>query len=639
MPSIAAAEALQELQQQLPKNLKPGESTEAYKDRDHVAYALSQLPLGTRRPLKVVAVGAGFSGLSIAREVEVGSLQNVSLTVFEKNASVGGTWYENRYPGCACDIPIHNYQFSWAPYPHFPSYYAAGEAIHQYMEDVADQHNLRKYIKTSHKVIGAKWIEERQKWQVQVVETDGRDLMVSNRETKEGEKGAPFIEECDVFLNATGCFNDWKWPNIAGREKYRGELLHSASWPKSTNLAGKTVALIGNGSTGVQILPAILDQVEKVYVFIRSRTWITAGFAQKYAGPNGTNVVFSEEQKKRWEENPDEYLEYRKAIELELNSRFRLYLKDSPEQKEALDFSINQMAEKLAVKPEIIEKLVPDFAVGFVPPFSTPHSSPRHPTRKYWKILICADAAERPRVEIVWGEIGSFEETGLTSKSGALYAVDTIICATGFNMSFSPRFPTIGQNGVDLQKKWDISPECYLSVTAADMPNYFIYLGPGSPIGHGSVVTALQRVTQYIVKFITKLQVQNYSSVVPKPHIPRAYQKHALAWLEKTSWSSHCVSTYKNGKQDGDLISLHPGSRLHYFYLLDNPRFEDFDWKSLCDDPDLTFAWLGNGFIFDESQSEISADLTWYLEPVEKEKHIKATKETPQEIPRTGAKL
>ncbi|KAF2494592.1 FAD/NAD(P)-binding domain-containing protein [Lophium mytilinum] len=579
MPSTAAEEALEELKPALPKDLKRGESTEAYRDRDHVAYALSQIPLGTRRALKVIAVGAGFSGLSIAREVEVGSLQNVSLTVFEKNASVGGTWYENRYPGYVCDIPIHNYQFSWAPYPHFPSYYAAGEAIHQYMEDVADQHHLRKYIKTSHKVVGAKWIEERQKWQVQVVQTDG----------------APFVEECDVFLNATGCFNDWKWPNIAGREKYRGELLHSASWPKSTNLAGKTVALIGNGSTGVQILPAILDQVEKVYVFIRSKTWITAGFAQKYAGPNGTNVVFSEEQKKRWEENPEEYLEYRKSIELELNSRFRLYLKDSPEQKEALDFSINQMAEKLAPKPEIIDKLVPDFAVG---------CRRATPGNGYLEAL-CSD-----KVEIVWGEIGSFEETGLTSKSGVSYAVDTIICATGFNMSFSPRFPTIGQNGVDLQKKWDVSPECYLSVTAADMPNYFIYLGPGSPIGHGSVVTALQRVTQYIVKFITKLQVENYSSVVPKPHIPKAYQKHALAWLEKTSWSSHCVSTYKNGKQDGDLISLHPGSRLHYFYLLDNPRFEDFDWKSLCPDPDLTFAWLGNGFIFDESQSEISADLT-----------------------------
>jgi hypothetical protein len=177
-------------------------------------------------------------------------------------------------------------------------------------------------------------------------------------------------------------------------------------------------------------------------------------------------------------------------------------------------------------------------------------------------------------------------------------------------MSFSPRFPIVGLNGVDLQKKWDINPECYLSVTAADMPNYFVYLGPASPLGHGSVVSSLERVTVYISKLITKLQTENYSSVVPKPHIPRAYQKQALAWLENTVWSSHCVSTYKNGSQDGPLISLHPGSRLHYFELLRNPRYEDFDWKSLCSDPDLTFAWLANGFTVDESDNNTQKDLT-----------------------------
>lgn len=124
--------------------------------------------------------------------------------------------------------------------------------------------------------------------------------------------------------------------------------------------------MIGNGSTGVQILPSILDEVEKVYVYIRSRTWVTAGFAQKFAGPGGKNVIFSEDQKKRWEENPEEYLTYRKAVESELNSRFRLYMKHSPEQREAKEFSIKQMTEKLSAKPEIVQNLVPDFAVGLV---------------------------------------------------------------------------------------------------------------------------------------------------------------------------------------------------------------------------------------------------------------------------------
>lgn len=164
--------------------------------------------------------------------------------------------------------------------------------------------------------------------------------MTSNRHTREGEAEDPFVAECDVLINGSGCFNDWKWPNITDREKFQGELLHSATWPRDVDLKGKDIALIGNGSTGVQILPAILDQVNSVRVYIRSRTWVTAGFAQRFAGPNGSNVVFTEGQKKAWEEDPGEYLKYRKEVESELNSRFKLYLKCSEEQSEARKFSV-----------------------------------------------------------------------------------------------------------------------------------------------------------------------------------------------------------------------------------------------------------------------------------------------------------
>jgi hypothetical protein len=222
---------------------------------------------------------------------------------------------------------------------------------------------LRKYLKFSRKIVGAKWVQEKMKWEVKVQRTDGSDLVRSH--AGEETQAENFTEECDVFISGTGYVNDWKWPAIPGRETYKGELLHSAIWPKDHVFKpDQTVALIGNGSTGIQILPAILNQVKKVYVFIRSPTWITAGFAQKFAGPGGTNKIFSEEQKKHWAENPEEYYAYRVAVESELNNRFRIYLKDSKEQAEAKKFSIQQMSEKLKSRPDLMKKLIPDFAVG-----------------------------------------------------------------------------------------------------------------------------------------------------------------------------------------------------------------------------------------------------------------------------------
>lgn len=229
---------------------------------------------------------------------------------------------------------------------------------------MADQYNLRQYVKTSHKIIGARWIEERKRWRVQVIQTDGRELMKADGQSTEGEVGEPFIDECDVLVNATGFYNNWRWPEIPNRSTFKGEICHSAVWPKNLSLKGKTVALIGNGSTGIQILPAILDEAEKIYVFIRNKTWVTSPVAAEHAGPNGSNRTFTPAEQQTWFENPSEYLKYRKAIEDALNGRFQLYVNDSDVQQKARSFVYNQMAEKLATQPELFTRLVPDFPVG-----------------------------------------------------------------------------------------------------------------------------------------------------------------------------------------------------------------------------------------------------------------------------------
>ncbi|KAH8804880.1 cyclohexanone monooxygenase [Xylogone sp. PMI_703] len=597
--------AVHHFQSLRPDPPQPGEGTEGYNGYDDLAFALSRVPMFTPRPVKVIAIGAGFSGIAMAKSIDSGVLPGASLTIYEKDNDVGGTWFENRYPGCACDIPATNYQFSWAPNPYWNSFYASRDDIFGYIKDVVDQHDLRKYIKTCHKVTEARWIPDRQVWQVTVRKTDGRDLVISSPGVTEGEVASEeFVDECDVLINCCGFFNNWKWPNVSNREAFKGQLLHSASWPANADndINGKTVALIGNGSSGVQILPSIIDKVEKVYIHMKSPTWITAPIAAKFAGPDGSNFNYTEEQKEHWAKDPEAYLSYRKNIEGEMNVRFPLYIDHTPEQRAAKKFCEDEMRRKLKAggKEDLLKLMLPDFAVG----------CRRVTPGNGFLESLCS-----PKCEVVWGKVEAFTEDGIKSSSGQeTHSIDTIICATGFDLSCAPRFPIHGLNGVDLQEVWGRNPESYLSVTAANMPNYFTFLGPSSPIGHGSIVTCVEFVARYVCDLIKKLQTQNYSYLVPKPHIPQLYQKQALAWLDRTAFSSHCTSTYKNGTKDGKLISLHPGSRLHYFALLSTPRYEDFEWVSLCSDrEDLTFAWHNNGFTLEETEAKEGADLTKYL--------------------------
>ncbi|KAJ6010385.1 sterigmatocystin biosynthesis monooxygenase [Penicillium sp. IBT 35674x] len=584
-----------------PVAVKPIESTEAYRTKCPVAYELSKLPFNHPRRLKVIVVGAGISGLSLAHAVETQQLKNVELVILEKNAGIGGTWYENRYPGCACDIPAHNYQFTWAPNPKTSSFYITAPEILEYLEDVADKFHLTKYIHTHRKVTGSRWLADKQVWQVTSKRTDGRRTVVSTANgTMEGEVGEDIVEECDVFINASGFFNNWRWPDVPGREEFRGVMAHSANYNPDVSLRGKRVAVIGNGSSGIQVTAAVQKVASHMSVYLRNPTWVTGNMASRFIPAGQTNFVYDQEQKKKWASNPKEYLQYRKEVEKELNIRFPLFIRDTAAQAGARDFTQKAMKSKLEQRPDLIERMLPTYAVGCRRP--TPGAG-------YLEAL-CEN-----NTEVVWGQLDRFTEKGIRSADGTEREFDVIIAATGFDMSFVPRWPIIGDKGVNLQEEWEKNPACYLSALAQDMPNYFVYLGPGSPVGHGSLITSIERITLYITDMITKLQRENYSSFQLKPRKALAYQSQMLNWLDKTVWGDNCQSSFKNGTVTGGLHAFHPGSRLHYFELLRRHRYEDFDWTSRCTEPDLEYAWLNNGFLSHELNpvEGEEVDPTWYL--------------------------
>ncbi|CAH0023717.1 unnamed protein product [Clonostachys rhizophaga] len=540
-------------------------------------YKVSETRLGVARSLRVITVGAGAAGLNLAHQIDK-HMQNIEHVIYEKNPEVGGTWYENRYPGCACDIPSHSYQFTWEPNPRWKNFYSSAPEILQYFLAIAKKYDLYRFVKLSHQVVNAQWVEDDGIWRVTV-----KDL----------NSGAEIEDWCHFMISGSGILNNWKWPDIPGLHSFNGQLLHSAAWDPDVDWSGKTVAVLGSGSSGVQIVPTIQPDAKQLITFLRSPTWITAGFAQNKAGPNGANFAFSEERKREFETNPEAYMHYRKDVEAEINNRFSFIIKDSVEQADAVKFSSEEVKSKLGAGHPLLKYFLPDFSVG---------CRRTTPGNGY------LEALTKDNVRVVTDPIVEVVPEGIILATGEVVKVDMFICATGFDISFCPRYPLIGKDGIQLGKQWEKKPEAYMSMAVPNFPNHFMFLGPNAPIGHGSVLPILEHSAKYILKMIYKCQTQDIKSIEVRKEAVSDFVEHVDTFMERTAWSTHCRSWFKNGKIDGPVVALHPGSRIHWFHMLDQPRHEDYEWTTTGPN---RFAYLGNGFSVRETKGR---DLSAYFD-------------------------
>lgn len=492
---------------------------------------------------------------------------NYSLTVYEKNSEISGTWWENKYPGCACDVPAHNYTWSFEPKLDWSAVYAGSKEIYEYFNDFAKKYHLLQYVKTEHQVIGAFWNQGQGGYDVEVQDLKG------NQTVK---------DHCDILINASGILNNWAWPAIPGLAKFKGTLLHTANWDEQVDLSGKHVGLIGNGSSGIQVLPTIQPIVEKCTTFIREPTWVSPvqGLEQH---------VFSDAERLEFATKPGALTEYRKNVERGLNGQFGLFLKDSNVQAETQQYFRQQMSEKLQ-NPELEKLLVPDWHVG---------------CRRLTPGVGYLESLRKPNVEVVYGEITAITERGPLCDNGKEYPVDVLICATGFNTSFKPRFPVIGPSGNNLQDTWSTGDkaEAYLGIAAPDLPNYLIFLGPNCPIGNGPVLSAIESQADYMLKMIDRYQTHNIATFAPKMAAVKDFIAHKDAFMQNTVWHDPCRSWYKGAGPDGPITALWPGSTLHYIEAMMELRLEDWEIEYAGN----RFAWLGNGY----SQTELDPTADW----------------------------
>ncbi|KAK5720434.1 hypothetical protein LTR17_014991 [Elasticomyces elasticus] len=569
------------------------DSNGANTDRDYHANGAGSTPKPsglnhqyafTPRKLRIITIGAGFSGLLMAHKFQhrFPEMQSyVEHTIFEGRKELGGTWLVNTYPGVQCDVPSHIYAFPFDPNPDWSRFYSSGAEIQEYILHTAKKWNLDRDVKLDHWVREARWLDDRGQWRVTVE-----------------HQGQRHEEYADVLLSGQGVLVHYKWPTIPGLHDFKGHLTHSADWDHKYDYSGKSIAVIGNGSSGIQIVPQ-MQKLPGTHVtnFLRGPTWVYYRVPpSKHLGreTDDPNPAYTDEEKKLWREKPEELRKMRHDMIARTNKAFRMFVKGSDTNRDAVAFATEQMSVKLGNDPRLCEMLIPKWEVG---------------CRRITPGPGYLESFTKPNCHATNSKITHISADAVHTDDGKTHKVDVVICATGFDVSHRPRYPPVGLNGIDLRDTWKDEPESYLSVAAPDMPNYFVMMGPNAVVGHGSLMEALNWTGDYFCQWITKIATEDIKSVTPKQSAIRAFNDYCDEIHKTLVWKGDCVSWYKRGTKDGRVTALFGGSAILYKRMIETIRAEDFDivYRTNC-----PFRFMGTGFTADEFDD--SKDLGWYIE-------------------------
>ncbi|EXJ68959.1 uncharacterized protein A1O5_07891 [Cladophialophora psammophila CBS 110553] len=549
------------------------------------------IPMGERlaftpRQLRVITVGAGFSGLMMAHKFQhrfPEMDEMIDHTIFEKRSEVGGTWLVNTYPGVQCDVPSHIYAFPFDPNPEWSRFYSSGAEIQEYIVKTTKKWNLDRDIQLNSTVKKAVWEEARGQWCL-TVEHGGKSRH----------------EWADVLISGQGVLDTYQWPTIPGIEKFKGRRVHSADWDHSYDYSHKRIAVIGNGSSGVQIVPQMAKLPgTTVTNFCRGPSWIYYRVPPSQhlgkSGKTGNNPPYSEEEKRAFRENPEKMRNHRRDMIGRTNKAFRMFIKDSAMNKEAMELARAQMSERLGHDPRLCEMLIPKWSLG---------------CRRITPGEGYLESFTLPNCDITQSPIVLITENAVHTADGKVHEVDVLVCATGFDVSFRPSYPTIGRDGVDLREKWADTPESYFSIAVASMPNYFTVLGPNAVAGHGSLLEAMNWNGDYFVRWLRKMAEEDIKSFVPKSAVVEQLNVYSDEIHKSLVWTAPCKSWYKRNQVNGRVTALFAGSGMLYKRLVGGElRTEDFEIEYRSTN---MFRFLGNGFTAFELDPE--SDLAWYIE-------------------------
>lgn len=451
----------------------------------------------------VVVIGAGLGGLTAAIKLREAGHQ---VTILEQSDRVGGTWAQNTYPGCACDVPVALYQLSFAQSHNWTRLFPQQPEIQAYAEEIVDRFQLQPCLNLSEGAREARWDAAAHEWNVKT--NNGREI------------------KADAVIGALGQLNRPFWPEIEGRDTFTGAVMHSAAWDHSVDISGKRVGVIGSAASAVQLIPEVAKSAAHVSVFQRSPNWMI---------PRNDRAIPPEEMA-LMATNLDVALEFaatnRRLIYENADHFFWQAFSWTPEGRAAYTRQAMDHLEAQVTDEELRRKLTPDYPIGCR------------------RVLICDDfypCLQQDHVDLVTDHIESITATGVRTKDGTEREFDILVFATGFETTgWHWSVDVIGQSGRSIADTWKSGPEAYLGITVNDFPNFFVLYGPNTNLGHNSITFMLERQVEYAVKALDALGASGAKAMVPRRSAQDAFNAKLQADLAGTSWADPaCNSWYK----------------------------------------------------------------------------------------------
>ncbi|MEU6660659.1 NAD(P)/FAD-dependent oxidoreductase [Streptomyces sp. NPDC046821] len=462
--------------------------------------------------VRVAVIGSGFGGLGAAVRLRREGITD--FVVLERADSVGGTWRDNSYPGCACDVPSHLYSFSFAPNPDWPRTFSGQERIREYLEGVADTFRLRPHIRFDHEVMEARWDTEKLWWEV---------------ETSQGTLTA------DVVISATGPLSDPKTPDIKGLDSFPGKVFHSARWDHDYDLRGKRVAVIGTGASAIQIVPAIQRDVAKLTLFQRTPPWVM---------PRADRAISGAE---RWLHRQLPFTtQARRGILWGIRELQVQAFTKRPNELGLVEQLAKRNMHRSVKDPALRAKLTPDYRIGCK------------------RILLSNTyypALAQPNVDVVASGLSEIRGNTLVGSDGSEVEVDAIVFSTGFHVTDMPiANRVVGAEGVTLMESWKDGMKSLRGATAAGFPNFMTVIGPNTGLGNSSMILMIEAQLNYLADYMRQLDVLGGRVALDaRPSAVGGWVRRVQDRMERTVWSSGgCNSWYLD--DNGVNTTLWPGT-------------------------------------------------------------------------------